>query len=333
MMRLPPFRYLKPKTAREAARMLDDHARDDAMAVSGGTDLYPNMKRRQFEPKVLVGLRALEGGREIALGSDGGLEIGGLATLQALERSELLHGRSPALAKAAGLVSSPTLRHMGTIGGNLCVDTRCTYYNQTYDWRKAIDFCMKKDGAVCWVAPSSPRCWAVSSSDTAPVLIALDASVILVGPSGERRIPVKDLYRADGIDFTTRKREEILTAIHLPAPNGVRATYLKLRRRGSIDFPILGVAAAIRTAKDGTVTSARIVLTAVESAPLEAEKAQALLLGKKLSVDLIEEAAALAYRPAKPLDNTDLSYPYRKKMTKVEVARALRDVAGPSSGV
>jgi 4-hydroxybenzoyl-CoA reductase subunit beta len=329
MMRLPPFRYLKPTSAREAAKMLADHAREEAMAVSGGTDLYPNMKRRQFEPKVLVGLRALEGGREIAMGEDKGIEIGGLATLQSLERSALLQAQFPALAKAAGLVSSPILRHMGTLGGNLCVDTRCTYYNQTYDWRKAIDFCLKKDGAICWVAPSSPRCWAVSSSDTAPVLIALDATVTLVGPSGERRIPVKDLYRPDGIDFVTKKREEILTTIHvapLNGPNGMRATYLKLRRRDSIDFPILGVAVALGTAKDGTVTKARIVLTAVESAPVEAEKAEALLVGKKLTDDLIEEASALAYRPAKPLDNTDLSYPYRKKMAKVYVARALREL-------
>jgi len=326
MMRLPPFRYLKPRSAREAAKMLADHPREDAMAVSGGTDLYPNMKRRQFEPKVLVGLRALEGGRQVTIGSDKEIEIGGLATLQSLERSTLLQSQFPALAKAAGLVSSPILRHMGTAGGNLCVDTRCTYYNQTYDWRKAIDFCMKKDGAICWVAPSSPRCWAVSSSDTAPVLIALDASVTLVGPLGERRILVKDLYRADGIDFVTKKREEILTAIHVPAPNAMRATYLKLRRRDSIDFPILGVAAALATSNDGTVTKARIVLTAVESAPVEAEKAEALLVGKKLTDDLIEEAAALAYRPAKPLDNTDLTYPYRKKMAKVYVARALREL-------
>jgi 4-hydroxybenzoyl-CoA reductase subunit beta len=306
--------------------MLASHAPDEALAVSGGTDLYPNMKRRQFEPKVLVGLRALEGGRDIERHADGGLSIGGLATLQSLERSAFLQTELPALATAAGLVSSPILRHMGTLGGNLCVDTRCTYYNQTYEWRKAIDFCMKKDGAICWVAPGSPRCWAVSSSDTAPVLIALDATVTLVGPSGERRLHVKDLYRHDGIDFMTRKREEILTAIQIPALNGTRAVYRKLRRRGSIDFPILGVAAAIATAKDGTVQKARIVLTAVESAPVEAAKAEAHLVGKKLTDDVIEEASALAYRPAKPLDNTDLTYPYRKKMAKVEVARALREL-------
>jgi 4-hydroxybenzoyl-CoA reductase subunit beta len=306
--------------------MLADHAGEEAMAVSGGTDLYPNMKRRQFEPKVLVGLRALPGGREVTTGPGGGVEIGGLATLQSLERSALLQTRVPVLAKAASLVSSPILRHMGTIGGNLSVDTRCTYYNQTYDWRKAIHFCMKKDGDTCWVAPGSPRCWAVSSSDCAPVLIALDAEVTLVGLSGERRIPVKDLYRHDGIEFTTKKREEVLTAIHVPAPNGMRATYLKLRRRDSIDFPILGVAAALDTAKDGTVRKARILITAVESAPVEAEKAEAHLVGKKLTEELVEEAASLAYRPAKPLDNTDLSNPYRKKMARVYVARALREL-------
>jgi 4-hydroxybenzoyl-CoA reductase subunit beta len=306
--------------------MLSDHAPEEAMAVSGGTDLYPNMKRRQFEPKVLVGLRALEGGRDISRAPDGALHIGGLATLQSLERSELLRSVAPALAKAAGLVSSPILRHMGTLGGNLCVDTRCTYYNQTYDWRKAIHFCMKKDGEICWVAPSSPRCWAVSSSDCAPVLIALGAEVGLASASGERRVPVKDLYRSDGIAFLAKTREEIVTSIHVPPRNGLRATYWKLRRRDSIDFPILGVAAAIETAKDGTVSKARIVLTAVESAPVEAEKAEAVLVGKKLTEEAIEEAAALAYRPAKPLDNTDLSHPYRKKMAKVYVARALREL-------
>ncbi|MGH9322530.1 MAG: FAD binding domain-containing protein, partial [Vicinamibacteria bacterium] len=329
MMRLPPFRYLKPSNAREAATMLADHAPDQAMPVSGGTDLYPNMKRRQFEPRVLVGLRALEGSRGVDGTPASGITLGGLATLQALERNELLLAHYPALARAAGLVSSPILRHMGTIGGNLCVDTRCNYYNQSYEWRAAIHFCMKKDGEICWVAPSSPRCWAVSSSDTAPVFIALGATCTLVGPSGERLVPVRDLYRHDGIDFLAKKRDEILTAIQVPAVKGVRATYLKLRRRDSIDFPILGVAAALSTSKDGTVETARIVLTAVESAPVEAEKADSFLVGKKLTDDVIEEAARVAYRPAKPLDNTDLTHAYRKKMARVYVARALKELRAP----
>lgn len=327
MLRLPPFRYLAPKTPQEAARMLADHASDEAMPVAGGTDLYPNMKRRQFEPKVLVGLAGLEGGRQVEGDAESGITIGGMMTLTKIEEHQLLLTHYPAIAKAAGLVSAPVLRNMGTIGGNLCVDTRCNYYNQTYEWRQAIHFCMKKDGEICWVAPSSSRCWAVSSSDTAPVFMALDAECILVGAEGERRVPVRSLYHHDGIDFLKKKRDEILTAIHVPKMNGLRATYLKLRRRDSIDFPIVGVAAAIALASDGTVEKARIVLTAVESAPVEATDAESFLVGRKLTKESIEEASAIAYRPAKPLDNTDLTNAYRKKMAKVYVARALRELS------
>jgi 4-hydroxybenzoyl-CoA reductase subunit beta len=187
---------------------------------------------------------------------------------------------------------------------------------------------MKKDGDICLVAPGSSRCWAVSSSDTAPVFIALGAEVTLVGPTSERRIPVAALYRNDGIQYLEKQADEVLTTIHLPAPEGVRTTYLKLRRRGSIDFPILGVAAALDMRADGAVGRARIVLGAVESSPVEAREAAELLQGKKLTPDLIEEAAAVAYRPAKPLDNTDLTHSYRKKMARVYVARALAELAG-----
>ena len=326
MMRLPPFRYLAPRTALEAAGMLADHGAD-AMPVAGGTDLYPNMKRRQFEPRVLVGLRHLEGARALSGSERGGIEIGGLATLTELSDSELVQSGYPAIARAAGLVSSPILRNMGTVGGNLCIDTRCNYYNQNYEWREAIHFCLKKDGKTCWVAPGSDRCWAISSSDTAPVFMVLGAEVTLVGPKGERRIAVRDLYKPDGIDFTSKRRDEILTKIHVPPTQGGRATYLKLRRRGSIDFPILGVAAFLKTAADGTVEACRIVLTAVESAPVEAKEAERMLVGQKLNEELIRDAAAVAYRPAKPLDNTDLTHDYRKKMARVFVARALAELS------
>jgi len=326
MMRLPPFRYLAPRTAVEAACMLADHG-PEAMPVAGGTDLYPNMKRRQFEPRALVGLRSLEGVRAITGSPQEGIEIGGLATLTDLAASDLLVSGYPAIAKAAWLVSSPILRNMGTVGGNLCIDTRCNYYNQNYEWREAIHFCIKKDGKTCWVAPGSDRCWAISSSDTAPVFMALEAEVTLVGPKGERRIAVGDLYKRDGIDFTTKRRDEILTKIHVPSTRGVRATYLKLRRRGSIDFPILGVAVSIKLATDATVEKAHIVLTAVESAPVEAKEAERMLIGRKLTDDLIRAAAAAAYRPAKPLDNTDLTLAYRKKMARVFVARALEELS------
>jgi len=326
MMRLPPFAYLAPVSVADAVKLMGEHA-GEAMLVAGGTDLYPNMKRRQFEPKVLVGLRGI---RELA-GVRGehraGLGIGAGTTLTATSRHTEIAAHYPALAAAAGLVSTPQLRAMGTLGGNVCVDTRCNYYNQSYQWRKAVDFCMKKDGSICLVAPGSSRCWAVSSSDTAPVLWSLGATVRLVGPGGERVVPISTLYRDDGIDYLAKRPDEILTEIMVPPADGLRCAYLKLRRRGSFDFPILGVAVALRMDGD-TVSQARIVLGAVASLPREAPEAGRLLAGRRLTAEVIDEAAGVAARPSKPLDNTDLSHPYRKKMTRVFVARALRRLAG-----
>jgi 4-hydroxybenzoyl-CoA reductase subunit beta len=328
MMRLPAFQYVAPKTAREAARVLADHG-PEAMAVAGGTDLYPNMKRRQLEPKVLVGLRGLAEPRGIT--PNGGLRLGALATLTEVAEHPGVRSRWPAVARAASLVSSPPLRNAGTIGGNLCVDTRCNYYNQSEFWRAAIGYCMKKDGDVCLVAPGSHTCWALSSSDTAPVMIALDAEVTLVGPAGDRRIPVRALYGHDGIEYLAKRPEEILTEIHVPDRSGWRATYRKLRRRGSIDFPILGVAAAVRLHGD-VVEEARIVLGAVHVRPVEATDAAEFLRGKRLDGEAIEMAAGIAYKPAKPLDNADLAYAWRKRMARIEVARALRELAGLPTG-
>ncbi len=329
MLRLPAFRYVPAKTAREAAQILADHG-PEAMAVAGGTDLYPNMKRRQFEPKVLVGLRGIEGSTGIS--ANGGLRLGAMATLTEVAEHPLVNRRWPSVARSAGLVSSPPLRNVGTIGGNLCVDTRCNYYNQTEFWRASIGYCMKKDGDVCLVAPGSSTCWALSSTDTAPVMISLDAEVALAGPGGERRIPVRDLYGSDGIEYLAKKPEEILTEVHVPDRSGWRATYRKLRRRGSIDFPILGVAAAVRCGAGGVVEDARIVLGAVHVRPVQAADAEAFLRGKTLDPEVIEMAAGIAYQPAKPLDNADLVYAWRKRMARIEVTRALRELAGLPTG-
>jgi 4-hydroxybenzoyl-CoA reductase subunit beta len=326
MMRLPPFRYLAPVSVTDAVKLMADHG-PEAMLVAGGTDLYPNMKRRQFEPSVLVGLRGVRDLAGVRPAASGGLAIGAGTTLTAVSRHAQVRGRYDALATAAGVVSTPQLRNMGTLGGNVCVDTRCNYYNQSYQWRKAVNFCMKKDGEICLVAPGSSRCWAVSSSDTAPVLWSLGASVRLAGPGGERTIPISALYRDDGIQYLAKQPGDIVSEIVLPPADGLRSVYLKLRRRGSFDFPVLGVAAAVRM--DGeTVREACIVLGAVASLPREAGAASALLVGQRLTPELIERAAEAAYRPAKPLDNTDFGHPYRKKMTRVFVARALRRLAG-----
>lgn len=331
MMRLPPFTYVAPRSVTEAVRRFAE-AGPDTMLVAGGTDLYPNMKRRQFEPATLIGLRAVRDLSGVRGSGGEGLAVGAGTTLAAVAAHPEIVRHYPAVATAAGLVSSPQLRNMGTIGGNVCVDTRCNYYNQSHQWRKAVGFCMKKDGDVCLVAPGSPRCWAVSSSDTAPVFWSLGARVRLVGPAGERTIPAADLYRDDGIAYLTKRPDEILTDILLPPADGWRSVYLKLRRRGSFDFPVLGVAVAARMEGD-VVREARIVLGAVASLPREATAAQTVLRDERLTPALIERVAGLASAPAKPLDNTDFSHPYRKKVTRVFVARALRRIAGlPESG-
>jgi 4-hydroxybenzoyl-CoA reductase subunit beta len=329
MLRLPEFRYIAPESAREASRILKDGGAD-AMAVAGGTDLYPNMKRRQFTPKLVVGLRRAAGMNGIAL--NGGLRLGALTTLDDVARHAALRERWPSLARAASLVASPPLRNAATIGGNLCVDTRCTYYNQTEPWRAAIGYCMKRDGTICLVAPGSDKCWALSSSDTAPVLISLGAEVTLESADGTRRLPVAKLYQDDGITYLAKRPHEILTDIHVPDASGWRTTYRKLRRRGSIDFPILGVAAAVKLGKDDVVEDARLVLGAVHTHPVEATDAQQFLKGKRLDREAIEMAAGIAYKPAKPLDNADLSYAWRKRMARIEVARALRELAGIPTG-
>src|SRR5438034_8482157 len=269
MMRLPCFRFHAPRTVREAAELLA--STPGAMLVAGGTDLVPNMKRRQQVPGTLVGLRRVAELRTITRGAtlsaspanDDELTIGAGVTLTELVRDGRIRQGCGALWQAAAQIATPHLRNMGTLGGNLCLDTRCNYYDQNYEWRKAIDFCMKKDGETCWVATSSPRCLAVSSTDTAPALIALGAGVTLVGANGTRTIPVSDLFRNDGIHYLTRQPTEILEAVQVPALSGWRSTYWKLRRRGSFDFPVLSVAAAARIATDGTIEAVRIVLGAV----------------------------------------------------------------------
>ena len=184
---------------------------------------------------------------------------------------------------------------------------------------------MKDGGTVCWIAPKGDRCWAIISSDLAPVAIALDASVRLKSRDGDREIPIEDLYHNDGIAHQTMSRDEILVELLLPRFDG-RATYRKLRRRDSIDFPLVGVAAAVRFDQTGTCTSARIVIGAVASAPLRAGDAEQFIVGRKLTEDVIEEAAQLASRPVRTQDNTDMGSRYRKWMTSVYVSRALRDL-------
>jgi 4-hydroxybenzoyl-CoA reductase subunit beta len=316
MLRLPSFTYLQPHTLHEALAMKADAGPQGAF-VAGGTDLYPNMKRRQQEPRTVISLMGIPELRRLE-----GWTVGTCITLTELSNLPTFQRSYSVVARAAQLVSTPLLRNMGTLGGNLCLDTRCNYYDQTYEWRKAIDFCMKKDGHICWVAPSSPRCWAVTSSDVAPVMVAIGAEYVLAGPAGERIVPAARFYRNDGIDYLTKQPDEILAAVRLPAPDGWDAVYHKLRRRGTFDFPVLGVAAWIRW--DGPrVADARVVLGGVASHPQDIPAVAATLTGTALGDEAIAAAAEAAYRPAKPLDNTDFDLSWRKQMTRVYVQEAL----------
>ncbi|HKF43757.1 MAG TPA: FAD binding domain-containing protein [Thermoanaerobaculia bacterium] len=325
MMRLPKFRYFAPATAREAVR-LKAQAGPDSSYVAGGTDLYPNMKRRQQTPKVVVSLSRIRALGRIRASKDGGVSIGSAASLAAVESHRRIRRSWPALVHAIEEISTPPLRNMGTLGGNLLLDTRCNYYDQNYEWRQAIDFCMKKDGQICWVAPASRKCLAVQSADSVPVLIAVNARAVLLSPEGERELPVEDLYRNDGIAYLTKRPEELLTEIRLPAPEGWKASYRKLRRRGAFDFPVLSVGAAARL-DGGLVREARLVLGGVASAPVRLTRSEEILRGRPLDGTAISEASEAASGPSRPMDNTDFSFLWRKEMTRKYVAAALREIA------
>jgi 4-hydroxybenzoyl-CoA reductase subunit beta len=309
MMRLPWFDYRAPHSLAEAARVLAGEG-PNAMLIAGGTDLLPNMKRRQMAPKVLISLRHIP-----EMKHNGTLLGAGITLTGIVRKPELPRG----LRQAAAQVATVHLRNMGTIGGNLCLDTRCNYYNQNYEWRKAIDFCLKKDGDICWVATASKRCVAMSSTDCAPALMALGARVKLLSTAGEREVALEELYNNDGIDYLRRRPDEILTEVQF---NNVPSTYWKLRRRGAFDFPVLGVAAAMHA--DG----ARIALGAVASRPFLVDSANAFLKGKALTDEVVAEAGRLVASRAKPMDNADLDLYWRKDVTAAFVGYALRELRG-----
>lgn len=325
MMRLPWFDYRAPRSVAEAARILEAEG-PQAMLLAGGTDLLPNMKRRQQTPATLVALRGVAELRKISNGA--GLALGAGVTLTEVAGHKAVAENYAGLVQAASLVATPHLRNMATLGGNICLDTRCSYYDQSHEWRKAIDFCLKKDGQTCWVATASKRCVAVSSTDTAPALIAIGAKVKLVSAMGEREVALEELYNNDGINYLTRRPDEILTEVRLPDAAGWKSTYWKLRRRGSFDFPILGVAAAAKLARDGTVEDARIALGAVASRPFLVPKVSDALVGKKLTDGVIEEVAGIVGSRAKPMDNTDMDIYWRKQVAPDFVGYALRELRG-----
>ena len=320
MLRLPKFRFVSPRTLDEAIRLRTEHL-TTSMYVAGGTDVYPKMKRRQFVPEVVIALGHVVHG-EISNGD--GVNIGASATLTEVSAHPKVRSGYRALAEAASLVSTPQLRNMGTLGGNVCLDTRCNWYDQSLFWRTAEGFCMKTHAeVVCRVAPSSAKCLAVASADTVPALIALGASVRVVGPHGARDVSLADCYREDGIRYLTLAPGEVVTEVHLPPSDGWRSTYLKQRDRGSFDFPIAGVAAAVRW-EGGVVTDARVAITALGSRPVVIDAS--MLRGTKLEDDAIRSVADATHKAARPMDNTSGTISQRKRAARVYAERALRSL-------
>jgi len=323
MLTLPPFRMHSPATLEEAVTLLSSLG-PDASLVAGGTDILPNMKRGLLAPRHLVSLANVASLRGVRM-DDGAIRIGAMTTLDTIASHALVQQKAPGLAEATGAVGGPQHRKMGTLGGNLCLDTRCRYFNQTYFWRQALGFCLKKDGSQCHVVAGGQKCVAAASNDSAPMLIALDASIDLAGPNGVRTLAARDFYTADGIANTVREPGEIVVAIRVPVRDGSASSYEKLRRRGAIDFPILSVAARVDVAQD-KVAAIEVVVSALAARPRVVRSARDLAVGKAPAQASSSAIGAAAQKECNPLPNVDADVAWRKQMVGVLVGRALRRV-------
>ena len=324
MMRLPKMDHYSPTTIREACSLLDKHGAE-AKVLAGGTDLLAACKLRNIRPALLVSLGAIPELKGISFQEEEGLRIGAMTSLYDIRYHSSILNHYQALAQAAAAVGAMQLQYMGSLGGNLCLNTRCIYYNQSDTWRKSRAICFKMGGDVCHVVPKGKKCYAVFSGDTAPALIALDAQVKLISSAGERVVPARELYTGDGKEPIALKSGEVLSEIRVPSQNGRQSSiYLKYRTRGAIDFPLTGVAVRMDSKEDGVCTDCKVVLTAVGSAPTEVAEAGKLMKGKSPSVELITQAAEKAVRGAHPVANTSSSTPaYRRKMVGILTRRAL----------
>jgi 4-hydroxybenzoyl-CoA reductase subunit beta len=325
VLRLPRFDLVSASSAQEASALLRDT--ETAMILAGGTDLFPKMKRRQQQPALLVSLGRVRNLYGIAEADDD-LRIGAMATLTSLTGSAHL-GRPEhrALREAAASISTPQLRNAGTIGGNLCLDTRCNWYDQSLFWRQAAGFCMKTHAnVVCRVATSSTRCLATASADTVPALLALGATVEITGPDGSRAVGIDEMYREDGIHYLTIARHDVVTAIQVPHRPGWTSTYVKLRDRQAFDFPIAGIALAVKLVK-GVVDDARVAVTGLGSRASLVPAAADALRGRPLDNESIATAAAATQRASRPMDNTAGTIAARRIAAKVLTERALRSLS------
>jgi len=337
MLRLPQFELASPTSVGEAVELLVE-AGPEAMVIAGGTDLVPNMKHELFTPPLVVSLAGIGELRGIETIDGGWLRIGAMTTIEAVAANELVRRQAPCLAQATSLIAGPQLRTMGTLGGNVMLDTRCQWYNQTYFWRQALGFCLKKDGSLCHVVEGGKKCVAAASNDSAPALMTLAAQLEIEGPDGSRVVPINDFWLSDGIFNKKLEPGEILTAVRIPpASGGHRGAYGKLRDRGSIDFPLLGVAVRLELDSSGRVADADVVLAALAARPVRVRKALECLRGSQPGHSDFERAAAelgqAAYKQCHPLANIPGDHEYRKEMIPVYVRRTLLAAAAGTGPV
>ncbi len=303
MLGLPPFRYEAPERLADAVALC---AEPGAMPIAGGTDAVPSMKHRLFSPTLVVSLGRVSGIRGIAEDADGALSIGAGARLSDVAADERVRAHWPALADACRTIATPTIQRMGTLGGNVMLDTRCMYYNQPEGWRTALGYCLKREGTVCHVAPKGPGCLAAQSADTVPTLWLYGAHVVLASASGTRRVALSDLYTADGADGLAIRRGELLT--HIVVPRGGAVIHRKLRTRGAIDYALLLTAVTIGD------TGARAVLSAIGPRPIE------------VRAPTLAELPEAAFSAVQPLGTHLVAATWRKRMVRVEVRRAVDDL-------
>ena len=321
-MSLPEFKLLRPHATAEAIALLAQHA-GNIRILAGGTDLLPSMQQKLFAPQYVLDIRRIAELKGIRQQPNGAVEIGALTALTDVEHSDVLRQHFPVLTEAAKTVASPVLRNMGTIGGNICLDTRCLWYNQSLQWRKSCGFCIKKDGDLCHVAPGGTKCWAAFSGDTPAALLCLDAEIEIASAAGIRRVKLSEFYTGLGDNYRKLAANELLTRVFLPASSaGRRGVYRKLRIRGSIDYPLAGVAVVLKQS-NGHIEDVRIGLTAVNPAPVLVKGATELLAGRHMTEEWAEAAGVLAAQTAKPLTTSALTAEYRREMIRVFTKRAV----------
>jgi 4-hydroxybenzoyl-CoA reductase subunit beta len=327
-MELPEFELVQPRSLQEACSVLGEHD-GKAVLLAGGTALLVALRYRLRKPAVVIGLKGLTALDYVSRNGSGGLIIGSMSTLQTLEKSPSVLNDYPLLAQAIQLMAIPAIRNKATIGGNLCLDTRCIYYNQSEFWRSGQKACFKLGGTICHAVEKGRRCQAAYQGDLGPVLIALGAEVKIASAKGERTIPVAEFFTGRGEKPNVLKPDELLVEVRIPSPaEGAAWAYEKLRVREGMDFPMAGVAVMLKRNRSGVIEQAKIALGAVGPSPIEVPKAARLLESQKPADDLLHRVSREAMDGVQPVGNLAMNAGYRRKMVGVLVKRALRRALG-----